>query len=118
MYCEYTNSYLLFSISFNMKCVLQLLLLILSSRLIMVLFIRQSFCFHDKKVKRILIKYCSLLQICSMLQFSSIPLHTEHSVIICYRIYRMRLRMLWSGTTTFTGKVLNVVYKTFFESSL
>lgn len=82
MYCEYTNSYLLFSISFNMKCVLQLPLLIFSSRLIMVLFIRQSFCFHDKKVKRILIKYCSLLQICSMLQFSSISLHTEHSVII------------------------------------
>lgn len=118
MYCEYFNSYLLFSISFNMKCVLQLLLLILSSRLIMVLFIRQSFCFHDKKVKRILIKYCSLLQICSRVQFCSIPLHTKHFVIICYRIYRMRLRMLWSGTTTFTGKVLNVVYKRVFESSL
>lgn len=84
MYCEYTNSYLLFSISFNMKCVLQLLLLIFSSRLIMVLFIRQSFCFHDKKLKEFLLNIvlCSLLQICSMLQFSSISLHTEHSVII------------------------------------
>lgn len=82
MYCEYTNSYLLFSISFNMKCVLQLLLLIFSSRLIMILFIRQSF--HDKKLKEFLLNIvlCSLLQICSMRQFSSISLHTEHSVII------------------------------------
>lgn len=76
MYCEYTNSYLLFSISFNMKCVLQLLLLIFSSRLIMVLFIRQSFCFHDKKLKEFLLNIVlcyKFVQGYSLVQYHYIP---------------------------------------------